>query len=168
MLGTGIFRLLLQGASASVPRCRRNGSWLKYGGTFTAWSRSGPSIRCRTSLYESQLHRRRGLWNGLVRRPLLTPNVSFSQPIRMEFSFATVFDLLCIYLSEIITFHVLALFPFLHSSALDNATGQRVAIKKISPFEHQTYCQRTLREIKILRRFKHENVSTVKKHEWGL
>ncbi|PFX16005.1 Mitogen-activated protein kinase 1 [Stylophora pistillata] len=43
-------------------------------------------------------------------------------------------------------------------SALDNATGQRVAIKKISPFEHQTYCQRTLREIKILRRFKHENI----------
>lgn len=112
MLGTGIFRLLLQGASASVPRCRRNGSWLKYGGTFTAWSRSGPSIRCRTSLYESQLHRRRGLWNGLVRRPLLTPNVSFSQPIRTEYSFATVFDLLCIYLSEIITFHVLALFLF--------------------------------------------------------
>ncbi|KAK2558265.1 Mitogen-activated protein kinase 1 [Acropora cervicornis] len=36
--------------------------------------------------------------------------------------------------------------------------GQRVAIKKISPFEHQTYCQRTLREIKILRRFKHENI----------
>ncbi|XP_029188819.1 mitogen-activated protein kinase 1-like [Acropora muricata] len=43
-------------------------------------------------------------------------------------------------------------------SALDNSTGQRVAIKKISPFEHQTYCQRTLREIKILRRFKHENI----------
>lgn len=34
----------------------------------------------------------------------------------------------------------------------------RVAIKKISPFEHQTYCQRTLREIKILLRFKHENI----------
>lgn len=33
-----------------------------------------------------------------------------------------------------------------------------MAIKKISPFEHQTYCQRTLREIKILTRFKHENV----------
>ena len=47
------------------------------------------------------------------------------------------------------------------SSALDNATGQRVAIKKISPFEHQTYCQRTLREIKILRRFKHENVGNL-------
>ena len=28
-----------------------------------------------------------------------------------------------------------------------------MAIKKISPFEHQTYCQRTLREIKILTRF---------------
>ena len=45
------------------------------------------------------------------------------------------------------------------SSAVDNLTGPRVAIKKISPFEHQTYCQRTLREIKILKRFKHENVS---------
>ena len=44
------------------------------------------------------------------------------------------------------------------SSALDNMTSQRVAIKKISPFEHQTYCQRTLREIKILLRFHHENI----------
>uniref|UniRef100_A0A8C9X8Y1 Mitogen-activated protein kinase n=1 Tax=Sander lucioperca TaxID=283035 RepID=A0A8C9X8Y1_SANLU len=43
-------------------------------------------------------------------------------------------------------------------SAMDNVTSQRVAIKKISPFEHQTYCQRTLREIKILLRFHHENI----------
>ena len=43
-------------------------------------------------------------------------------------------------------------------SAYDNLTKTKVAIKKISPFEHQTYCQRTLREIKILTRFKHENV----------
>ncbi|KAM4531926.1 mitogen-activated protein kinase 3 [Odontesthes bonariensis] len=43
-------------------------------------------------------------------------------------------------------------------SAMDNYTSQRVAIKKISPFEHQTYCQRTLREIKILLRFRHENI----------
>ncbi|XP_041566071.1 mitogen-activated protein kinase ERK-A isoform X3 [Drosophila elegans] len=42
-------------------------------------------------------------------------------------------------------------------SADDTITNQRVAIKKISPFEHQTYCQRTLREITILTRFKHEN-----------
>lgn len=46
-------------------------------------------------------------------------------------------------------------------SALDTVTNTLVAIKKISPFEHQTYCQRTLREIKILTRFKHENVSIV-------
>ena len=45
-----------------------------------------------------------------------------------------------------------------NSSAIDNRTMQKVAIKKISPFEHQTYCQRTLREIKILTRFRHENV----------
>ncbi|XP_028400339.1 mitogen-activated protein kinase 1-like [Dendronephthya gigantea] len=46
-------------------------------------------------------------------------------------------------------------------SAMDNHLGQRVAIKKISPFEHQTYCQRTLREIKILTRFKHENIINI-------
>ncbi|TSK28023.1 Mitogen-activated protein kinase 3 [Bagarius yarrelli] len=43
-------------------------------------------------------------------------------------------------------------------SAFDNVNKCRVAIKKISPFEHQTYCQRTLREIKILLRFRHENI----------
>ncbi|RXN12857.1 mitogen-activated kinase 3 [Labeo rohita] len=43
-------------------------------------------------------------------------------------------------------------------SAFDNVNKIRVAIKKISPFEHQTYCQRTLREIKILLRFRHENI----------
>lgn len=54
---------------------------------------------------------------------------------------------------------VLCFFPHPQcSSALDNVTAQRVAIKKISPFEHQTYCQRTLREIKILLRFHHENI----------
>ncbi|XP_077728023.1 mitogen-activated protein kinase 3-like [Canis aureus] len=44
------------------------------------------------------------------------------------------------------------------SSADDHVRKVRVAIKKISPFEHQTYCQRTLREIQILLRFRHENV----------
>ncbi|KAK2121178.1 Mitogen-activated protein kinase 1 [Saguinus oedipus] len=45
-----------------------------------------------------------------------------------------------------------------YNSAYDNVNKVRVAIKKISPFEHQTYCQRTLREIKILLRFRHENI----------
>jgi serine/threonine protein kinase len=48
-----------------------------------------------------------------------------------------------------------------HRSAYDTIHKCKVAIKKISPFEHQTYCQRTLREIKILTRFKHENVSII-------
>ncbi|CAF0969441.1 unnamed protein product [Adineta ricciae] len=43
-------------------------------------------------------------------------------------------------------------------SAYDKQTCKRIAIKKISPFEHQCFCQRTLREIKILARFKHENI----------
>jgi mitogen-activated protein kinase 1/3 len=46
-------------------------------------------------------------------------------------------------------------------SAYDNQTSQQVAIKKISPFEHQCFCQRTLREIKILARFKHENIINI-------
>ena len=49
-----------------------------------------------------------------------------------------------------------------HSSAYDNKTRTKVAIKKISPFEHQTYCQRTLREIKILTRFSHENIIDIR------
>jgi hypothetical protein len=32
----------------------------------------------------------------------------------------------------------------------------------ISPFEHQTYCQRTLRELKILSHFRHENVIDIR------
>ncbi|XP_055354621.1 mitogen-activated protein kinase 1-like [Paramacrobiotus metropolitanus] len=51
-------------------------------------------------------------------------------------------------------------------SAVDSLSRDRdkakVAIKKISPFEHQTYCQRTLREIKILNRLKHENIIDIK------
>ncbi|KAI6242493.1 Protein kinase domain-containing protein [Aphelenchoides fujianensis] len=43
-------------------------------------------------------------------------------------------------------------------SAFDTTTGGRVAIKKIALLEHQVFCQRTLREIKILTRFKHENI----------
>ncbi|UJR37010.1 hypothetical protein I4U23_029717 [Adineta vaga] len=46
-------------------------------------------------------------------------------------------------------------------SALDHTTQQRVAIKKITPFEHQCFCQRTLREIKILARFRHENIINI-------
>lgn len=46
-------------------------------------------------------------------------------------------------------------------SATDTVHGSKVAIKKISPFEHQTYCQRTLREIKILARFNHENIINI-------
>lgn len=47
-------------------------------------------------------------------------------------------------------------------SAFDNESRTSVAIKKISPFDHQTYCQRTLREIRILTRFDHENIIDIR------
>ena len=48
-------------------------------------------------------------------------------------------------------------------SALDNHTGEKVAIKKINKaFEHLTDTKRTLREVKILRHFNHENVIRIK------
>eukprot|EP00967_Tisochrysis_lutea_P149885 scaffold289031_cov23-Tisochrysis_lutea.AAC.1 len=44
-------------------------------------------------------------------------------------------------------------------SAVDNRSGERVAVKKIAKaFEHLTDAKRTLREIKIMRHFNHENV----------
>ena len=51
------------------------------------------------------------------------------------------------------------------ASAFDAYTNKRVAIKRVSPFEHHTFCQRTLREIKILLHFDHENIVKIK---WGL
>ncbi len=49
----------------------------------------------------------------------------------------------------------------LFSSATDSASAEKtmVAIKKIGPLENVIFCKRTLREIKILARFHHENVS---------
>ncbi|CAI2178134.1 3100_t:CDS:2 [Funneliformis geosporum] len=46
-------------------------------------------------------------------------------------------------------------------SALHKPTGQKVAIKKITPFDHSMFCLRTLREIKLLRYFNHENVIAI-------
>ena len=46
-------------------------------------------------------------------------------------------------------------------SALHKPTGQRVAIKKIHPFEWPMFCLRTLREIKLLRHFNNENIISI-------
>lgn len=47
---------------------------------------------------------------------------------------------------------------------IDPNTNDRpkVAIKKVISLEHQTYCQRTLREILILKMFNHENIIGIK------
>lgn len=46
-------------------------------------------------------------------------------------------------------------------SAIHAPSQRRVAIKKISPFDHALFCQRTLREIKLLRHFNHENIISI-------
>jgi mitogen-activated protein kinase 1/3 len=51
--------------------------------------------------------------------------------------------------------------PFLYSSALHKPSGQKVAIKKITPFDHSMFCLRTLREMKLLRYFNHENIISI-------
>ncbi len=45
--------------------------------------------------------------------------------------------------------------------ALHKPTGTKVAIKKIQPFERSLFCVRTLREIKLLKHFKHENIISI-------
>jgi len=47
------------------------------------------------------------------------------------------------------------------SSALHKPSGQKVAIKKITPFDHSMFCLRTLREMKLLRYFEHENIISI-------
>lgn len=40
------------------------------------------------------------------------------------------------------------------SSAIHQPSGTKVAIKRITPFDHAMFCTRTLREIKLLRHFR--------------
>ncbi|BFZ60742.1 mitogen activated protein kinase [Saitoella coloradoensis] len=46
-------------------------------------------------------------------------------------------------------------------SAIHKPSGQKVAIKKITPFDHSMFCLRTLREIKLLKYFDHENIISI-------
>ncbi|KZV99680.1 Pkinase-domain-containing protein, partial [Exidia glandulosa HHB12029] len=46
-------------------------------------------------------------------------------------------------------------------SAVHNPSQRRVAIKRITPFDHSMFCLRTLREIKLLRHFSHENIISI-------
>ncbi|GEQ67435.1 hypothetical protein JCM33374_g1100 [Metschnikowia sp. JCM 33374] len=46
-------------------------------------------------------------------------------------------------------------------SAIHKPTQQRVAIKKIEPFERSMLCLRTLRELKLLKNFNHENIISI-------
>lgn len=46
-------------------------------------------------------------------------------------------------------------------SAIHKPSQRRVAIKKITPFDHSMFCLRTLREIKLLRWFNHENIISI-------
>ncbi|KZV99683.1 Pkinase-domain-containing protein [Exidia glandulosa HHB12029] len=48
-----------------------------------------------------------------------------------------------------------------HRSAVHNPSQRRVAIKRITPFDHSMFCLRTLREIKLLRHFSHENIISI-------
>lgn len=48
-----------------------------------------------------------------------------------------------------------------YSSAIHKPSGQKVAIKKITPFDHSMFCLRTLREMKLLRYFNHENIISI-------
>lgn len=46
-------------------------------------------------------------------------------------------------------------------SAIHKPTNQKVAIKKIEPFERTMLCLRTLRELKLLKHFNHENIISI-------
>ncbi|KAI0295721.1 Pkinase-domain-containing protein [Russula brevipes] len=46
-------------------------------------------------------------------------------------------------------------------SAVHVPSQRKVAIKRITPFDHSMFCLRTLREIKLLRHFNHENIISI-------
>lgn len=97
-----------------------------------------PSRRIEKDLFQrvrsvrhSGCYRRRSLWSCLVRQVVNFPRG-------------------CSQMSLI-----------LPSSALHKPSGQKVAIKKITPFDHSMFCLRTLREMKLLRYFNHENIISI-------
>ncbi|EEB07814.1 CMGC/MAPK/ERK protein kinase Spk1 [Schizosaccharomyces japonicus yFS275] len=46
-------------------------------------------------------------------------------------------------------------------AAIHKKTRTKVAIKKVCPFGHPVFCLRTLREIKLLKYFQHENIISI-------
>ncbi|ODV96607.1 hypothetical protein PACTADRAFT_48438 [Pachysolen tannophilus NRRL Y-2460] len=46
-------------------------------------------------------------------------------------------------------------------SSIHKPSQQKVAIKKIVPFERSMFCLRTLRELKLLKHFNHENIISI-------
>jgi mitogen-activated protein kinase 1/3 len=46
-------------------------------------------------------------------------------------------------------------------SAVHSPSQRKVAIKRITPFDHSMFCLRTLREIKLIRHFHHENIIAI-------
>src|ERR1044072_851154 len=47
------------------------------------------------------------------------------------------------------------------SSAVHISSQRKVAIKRITPFDHQMFCLRTLREMRLLLHFHHENIIAI-------
>ena len=47
------------------------------------------------------------------------------------------------------------------NSAVHQQSQRKVAIKRITPFDYSMFCLRTLREIKLLRHFRHENIISI-------
>ena len=94
---------------------------------------SRPGVCHRPSFRQFEISRFGNLWNGRV--------------------------------SDLAPFHhgICSLMLLSSRSAFDSQTLSNVAIKKISPFRSLSTCQRTLREIRILQRLKHENVRRLSK-----
>ncbi|KAF5965767.1 mitogen-activated kinase [Fusarium coicis] len=46
-------------------------------------------------------------------------------------------------------------------SAIRKLSGQKVTIKKTTPFDHSMFCLRTLREMKLLQYFNHEDIISI-------
>jgi len=64
--------------------------------------------------------------------------------------------------------HLRDFFVYLcQSSAIHIPCQPKVAIKWITPFDHSMFCLRTLREIKLLRHFNHENIISILDILWN-
>ncbi|PLW18051.1 hypothetical protein PCANC_04721 [Puccinia coronata f. sp. avenae] len=109
-------------------------------------SNGNSNVSTSTALNASTIH----ITNPPANKPKQASSRAMAEPRRVRFNVGTKYHVMDVIGEG--AYGVVC-------SAIHRPTGQKVAIKKIVPFDHSMFCLRTLRELKLLKYFQEHNVS---------